>query len=197
MMAAEEPRFKEGCLKKGLTKDQADTLWDLIQPFAGYSFNRPHATLYGLLSYQTAWLKVNHPTEYMAAVLSASAGQIEDVAKSVAECGRLSVAVLPADVNRSQNGFTIERLPDGQLPEFRNRLGIRFGLSAVRNIGEGPLITAGCAGTVFTTTARVCTMLLPQLLFDLTVILPLVVLAVTVIEEVVEAPVHPPGKVQV
>ena len=59
LMAAEEPRFKEGCLKQGLTKEQADTLWDLIQPFAGYSFNRPHATLYGLLSYQTAWLKCN------------------------------------------------------------------------------------------------------------------------------------------
>jgi len=139
MMAAEEPRFKEGCLKKGLTKDQADTLWDLIQPFAGYSFNRPHATLYGLLSYQTAWLKCNHPTEYMAAVLTASAGQTEDVAKSVAECGRLGVAVLPADVNRSQIGFTIEPLPDGQLREYRNRQGVRFGLSAVRNVGEGPL----------------------------------------------------------
>ena len=109
-MAAEEPRFK-GCLKQGLTKEQADTLWDLIQPFAGYSFNRPHATLYGLLSYQTAWLKCNHPTEYMAAVLTASAGQIEDVAKSVAECGRLGVAVLPADVNRSQIGY--DRAPAG------------------------------------------------------------------------------------
>ncbi len=109
LMAAEEPRFKEGCFGKGLNKDQADTLWDLIQPFAGYSFNRPHATLYGLLSYQTAWLKTNYPTEYMAAVLTAAAGQIEDVAKSVAECSRLSVAVLPADVNRSQTGFTIEQ----------------------------------------------------------------------------------------
>jgi DNA polymerase III subunit alpha len=139
MMAAEEPRFKEGCLKQGLTKDQADTLWDLIQPFAGYSFNRPHSTLYGLLSYQTAWLKTNHPTEYMAAVLTASAGQTEDVAKSVAECGRLGVVVLPADVNRSQIGFTIEQLPDGQLREYSNRQGVRFGLSAVRNVGEGPL----------------------------------------------------------
>jgi DNA polymerase-3 subunit alpha len=139
LMAAEEPRFKEGCLKQGLTKEQADTLWELIQPFAGYSFNRPHATLYGLLSYQTAWLKVNHPTEYMAAVLTAAAGQIEDVAKSVAECGRLGVVVLPADVNRSQTGFTIEKLPDGQLREYSNRLGVRFGLSAIRNVGEGPL----------------------------------------------------------
>ncbi len=139
LMATEEPRFKDGCLKKGLTKEQGDELWNLILPFAGYSFNLSHATLYGIFSYQTAYLKVHYPTEYMAAVLSASAGQIEDVAKSVAECGRLGVAVLPADVNRSQIGFTIEPLPDGQLREFRNRQGVRFGLSAVRNVGEGPL----------------------------------------------------------
>ncbi|HEX9371062.1 MAG TPA: DNA polymerase III subunit alpha [Roseiflexaceae bacterium] len=139
LMAENEVKFKAGCLKKGIGKEVADQLWELILPFAGYSFNRPHSTLYGLLSYQTAWLKTNHPTEYMAAVLTASAGQIEDVAKSVAECVRLGVAVLPADVNRSQNGFTIEKLPHGQLREYRNRLGVRFGLSAIRNVGEGPL----------------------------------------------------------
>jgi DNA polymerase-3 subunit alpha len=139
LMAQEEPRFKAGCVKSGLTKEQADQLWDLILPFAGYSFNLSHATLYGILSYQTAYLKVHYPTEYMAAVLTAAAGQIEDVAKSVAECARLGVAVLPADVNCSQIGFTFEKLPDGQLREFGNRLGIRFGLSAIRNVGEGPL----------------------------------------------------------
>ena len=142
MMAAEEPRFKEGCSNNGLSKDQADHLWDLIQPFAGYSFNRPHSTLYGLLSYQTAWLKTNHPTEYMAAVLSAATGQIEDVAKSVAECGRLGVAVLPPDVNRSHEGFTMEGLPDGQATSYTNRLGVRFGLSAIRNVGSGPVVSA-------------------------------------------------------
>ena len=139
LMAENEIRFKDGCLKKGISKEIADQLWDLILPFAGYSFNRPHATLYGLLSYQTAWLKTNHPTEYMAAVLTAAAGEIEEVAKSVAECSRLGVAVLPADVNRSSEGFTIERLPDGQLKDFANRLGVRFGLSAIRNVGSGPV----------------------------------------------------------
>jgi DNA polymerase III subunit alpha len=139
LMAEEEPRFKAGCLKNGLSKAQADELWDLIQPFAGYSFNRPHSTLYGLLSYQTAWLKTNHPTEYMAAVLSSCADQIEDVAKSVAECGRLGVAVLPADINCSELGFTIEQLPAGQLDEYANRRGIRFGLSAIKTVGSGPV----------------------------------------------------------
>lgn len=139
LMAAEEPRFKDGCIKNGLTRDQADTLWDLIQPFAGYSFNRPHSTLYGLLSYQTAYLKVNYPTQYMTAVLSASAGEIEAVTKSVNECGRLGVAVMPVDINCSSIGFTVEDVPEGQLPEYENRKAIRFGLSAIRNVGEGPL----------------------------------------------------------
>jgi DNA polymerase-3 subunit alpha len=139
LMAQEEPRFKEGCVKSGLTKEQADQLWNLILPFAGYSFNLSHATLYGIFSYQTAYLKVHYPTEYMAAVLTGAAGEIEEVAKSVAECGRLGVAVLPADVNRSHEGFTIEQLPSGALPGHTNRLGIRFGLSAIRNVGSGPV----------------------------------------------------------
>ena len=139
LMGENEIRFKDGCLKKGISKEIADQLWELILPFAGYSFNRPHATLYGLLSYQTAWLKTNHPTEYMAAVLSAAAGEIEEVAKSVAECSRLGVAVLRADVNHSSAGFTIEQLPSGQLKDYANRLGVRFGLSAIRNVGSGPV----------------------------------------------------------
>lgn len=140
MMAAEEPRFKEGCLKNGLTKDQADTLWDLIQPFAGYSFNRPHATLYGLLSYQTAYLKNNYSTEYMAAVLKGAAGQIEDVAKAVNECAKLGVAVLRADINASVADFTIEQLDDSAVGgAIRYNRGVRFGLAAIKNVGEGPV----------------------------------------------------------
>ncbi|MCE2850373.1 MAG: DNA polymerase III subunit alpha [Roseiflexaceae bacterium] len=140
MMAAEEPRFKEGCLKNGLTKAQADILWDLIQPFAGYSFNRPHATLYGLLSYQTAYLKNNFSTEYMAAVLKGAAGQIEDVAKAVNECAKLGVAVLRADINASVADFTIEHLDASAVSDtIRYERGIRFGLAAIKNVGEGPV----------------------------------------------------------
>lgn len=139
LMAENSVRFKEGCAKQGISREVADQLWELILPFAGYSFNRPHSTLYGLLSYQTAWLKVNYPTEYMAAVLSAAAGAAEDVAKGVAECGRLNVAVLPAHINLSASGFRFEPLPDGMLGEYDNRMGIRFGLSAIRNVGESPI----------------------------------------------------------
>ncbi len=140
LMDAEEPRFKEGCVKNGLTQAQADTLWDLIQPFAGYSFNRPHATLYGLLSYQTAYLKNNYPTQYMAAVLKGAGGQIEDVAKAVNECAKLGVPVLRADINSSMADFRIETLEETVVDgSIKYAQGIRFGLAAIKNVGEGPV----------------------------------------------------------
>ncbi len=139
LMAQEEPRFLEGCQQNGLTFDQAAHLWSLIQPFAGYSFNRAHSTLYGLLSYQTAYLKTHYPTEYMAALLSSAAGTIEDVARYVGEAWRLGVAVLPPDVNKSGLGFTIEKI-EGELPEGATHdKAVRFGLSAVKSVGEGPI----------------------------------------------------------
>ena len=158
LMAKEEPRFKQGCLNNGLTQAQADQLWDLIQPFAGYSFNRPHSTLYGLLSYQTAYLKFNYPTEYMAAVLSAASNAIDAVAKGVAESTRLGVAVLPPDVNTSDLGFTIEQLT--QRPEgIKYERGVRFGLSAIKTLGEGPvqaIIQARAEGGAFASLEDFC-----------------------------------------
>ncbi len=140
LMAENEVRFKEGCLHKGLTQQQADQLWELILPFAGYSFNRPHSTLYGLLSYQTAWLKVNYPTEYMAAVLTGSQDHIEDIAKSANETRRLGVALFGPDVNLSSAGFTIEQLPGDTLPPgVLYPRGIRFGLAAIKNVGSAPI----------------------------------------------------------
>ncbi len=153
LMAQEEPRFKEGCLKNGLSREQADQLWDLIQPFAGYSFNRPHSTLYGLLSYQTAYLKVNYSAQYMAAVLDAAAGSVDEVAKGVAECTRLGVVVLPVDINHSQAGFTFQRLLESYIAEHGcQEYAIRFGLSAIKNVGSGPvqsIIAAREAGGEF------------------------------------------------
>lgn len=132
LMASEQPRFVQGCLSNGLTNDQANTLWQLIQPFAGYSFNRPHSTLYGLLAYQTAWLKNNYPTEYMAAVLTANMSSVDDMAQSAMECRRLGVPILGPSVNASENQFTIVALPN-------NQRGIRFGLNAIRHLGASPV----------------------------------------------------------
>ncbi len=159
LMAENEVIFKQGCQRKGISKEIADQLWELILPFAGYSFNRPHATLYGLLSYQTAWLKVNYPVEYMTAVLTGAGGVIEDVTKAAIEARRLGVAVLPPDVNRSQKGFTIEPLaPPLPAGVIHNR-GIRFGLMAIKNVGEGPveaIIAARESGGPFQSLEDLC-----------------------------------------
>ncbi len=161
LMAENGAKFKAGCLKQGISGEIADQLWDLILPFAGYSFNRPHATLYGLLSYQTSWLKVNYPVEYMAAVLSGAGGFLEDVAKGALESRRLGVAVLGPDVNRSQKGFTIEQLDQrGDLPVgVRFDRGIRFGLAAIKNVGEGAvelIIAQREAGGPFQSLEELC-----------------------------------------
>ena len=109
----------------GMTEDKARQLWTLIEPFAGYGFNKAHAASYGLVAYQTAYLKANYPVEYMTAVLTAQQGNADKVAAAVAECRRMDVEVLPPDVNESQLDFTIVNAA------------IRFGLAAVKNVGRG------------------------------------------------------------
>ncbi|HEX7101290.1 MAG TPA: DNA polymerase III subunit alpha [Nitrolancea sp.] len=132
-MAAERQRFISGAGEKGYSKQDAETIFNLIEPFAGYAFNKAHATCYGTISYQTAYLKSNYPAEYMTAVFrlapSHPSGTAARVAAAAAECAKLGIAVLPPDVNRSQVDFTVEDLDDG-------REAIRFGLSTVKNVGE-------------------------------------------------------------
>jgi DNA polymerase III subunit alpha len=125
LMRKEEPRFLAGCREKGLTDDQAQTLWRLIQPFAGYSFNRAHAAGYGLVAWQTAYLKAHHPVEYMAALLTSVKDDKDARPKYLGSCRRMAITVLPPDVNESDSDFTPA---DGRA--------IRYGLSAVRNVGE-------------------------------------------------------------
>jgi DNA polymerase-3 subunit alpha len=134
MMSGEEQRFLEGAEAKGYSHQLAQQIYDLIEPFAGYAFNKAHAVSYGTLAYQTAYLKANYPEEYMTAVLIMAgnhpAGAAQRVAESYAECRRRDIPVLPPDVNHSAVNFRLERLEDG-------RNGIRFGLANVKNVGEG------------------------------------------------------------
>ena len=95
LMRKEEPRFLAGCREKGLTDDQAQTLWRLIQPFAGYSFNRAHAAGYGLVAWQTAYLKAHHPVEYMAALLTSVKDDKDARPKYLGSCRRMGITVLP------------------------------------------------------------------------------------------------------
>jgi len=129
MMRAEEERFLSGATDKGYTNEQAKQIYDLIEPFAGYAFNKAHAVSYGTIAYQTAYLKANYPAEYMTAVMM-MAGDQKRVAEAFAECVRLGIAVLPPDVNRSGANFALEPRVDGAQA-------IRFGLSCVKNVGEG------------------------------------------------------------
>ena len=102
-----------------------EKVWANFEPFARYGFNRAHAAIYGIIAYHTAYLKANYTTEYMTAVLSAEMGTPDRIAIAVAECRRMGLAVLPPDVNESELDFAFT-------PK-----GIRFGLGAVKNVGEG------------------------------------------------------------
>ncbi len=137
LMRKEEPRFLAGCKQRGLGDEQAQTLWRLIQPFAGYSFNRAHAAGYGLVAWQTAYLKAHHPVEYMAALLTSVKDDKDARPKYLGTCRRMGITVLPPDVNDSDSDFTpvaaTATAGGAAGPEPR---AVRYGLSAVRNVGE-------------------------------------------------------------
>jgi len=130
VMLEERERFLQGGVDKGYERRTAEILFDLIEPFAGYAFNKAHAVSYATIAYQTAYLKSHYPVEYMAAVLMAAGGTQDRLAAAIAECSRLSVEVLQPDVNHSQANFSIERRPDGSPA-------IRFGLAQIKNVGQG------------------------------------------------------------
>jgi len=125
VMAGEEQKFIEGCVAQGHPRELGKELFDLIAHFAGYGFNKPHAVGYGLVAYQTAWLKVHYPAEYMAALLTSAKRDKDRTAVYLNECRSMGVRVIVPDVNASESDFVAR---DGAVP---------FGLSAIRNVGEG------------------------------------------------------------
>jgi DNA polymerase III subunit alpha len=125
VMAAEEERFVAGCLSQGHTEETGREMFRLIAHFAGYGFNKSHSAGYGLVAYQTAYLKAHHPAEYLASLLTATKRDKDRTAVYLNECRQMGIEVLVPDVNESESDFTVH---DGR---------IRFGLSAVRNVGEG------------------------------------------------------------
>ena len=145
VMAAEKEKLIKGLIEYGkLSKNLAETLWALIEPFAAYGFGKAHAASYGKVAYQTAYMKANFPVEYMAAILTAEAGDIETVAIMVAECKRMLVPVLPPDINESFGDFTVILGKDTDRSEKAAALAgdtvhdsIRFGLHSIKNFGSG------------------------------------------------------------
>src|SRR5207244_10808600 len=132
-MAKQREAFMNGARAKGVNEKKAAKIFDLMEFFAGYGFNKSHSTTYALLAYQTAYLKANYPPHFMAALLTIEAANTDKLAMYLGECRDLGVTILPPDLNSSQLAFTVV---DG---------GVRFGLCAVRNVGEGaglPLLAA-------------------------------------------------------
>lgn len=130
-MEAQKEKLLKGFEEHGLTKEKAQELWALIEPFAAYGFNKAHAASYGRVAYQTAYMKANFPVEYMSAILTAESGDVEKIAEIIHECERMNVIVLPPDINESFGGFTvIDEKGDAQ-----SRGSIRFGLYTIKNLG--------------------------------------------------------------
>jgi DNA polymerase-3 subunit alpha len=133
VMKKERRSFIAGAKKTGFSTEVAGEVFALIEPFAGYAFNKAHSVSYALIAYQTAYLKANYPAEYITAFLITHTGQSEKVATAVAECRRLGISVLPPDINHSQVSFSIERDSQDNIPA------IRFGLNAIKNVGVGAI----------------------------------------------------------
>ena len=125
VMVAEEEKFVVGCVDQGHDEATGRDLFRLIEHFAGYGFPKAHAAAYGLVAYQTAFLKAHYPAEFLAAMLTATKSNKDKTAVYLNECRQMGIEVLVPDVNESESDFTVT---DGR---------IRFGLSAVRNVGEG------------------------------------------------------------
>ncbi len=132
-MAAQKEKFTKGIVEHGQTQDFADNLWKLFEPFQAYGFNKAHAASYGIVAYQTAYMKANYPVEYMTALLTSEAGDKDKITEAITECRRMNIEVLAPDINKSDVGFTIEK----NLPAQADA--IRFGLSAIKNVGKAAI----------------------------------------------------------
>jgi len=126
LMAEQKEKFINGCIENGMDKRVTKELWEQIETFAAYGFNKAHAVSYGNLAYKTAYMKANYTVDYMAALLTADSGDVEKIGEIVAECKRLGLQVLPPDVNESFSDFTVV-----------SDTSIRFGLTSIKNFGAG------------------------------------------------------------
>jgi DNA polymerase-3 subunit alpha len=127
LMQAQREKFVAGATGRGISPKKATRVFDLMEQFAGYGFNKSHSTAYALLAYHTAYLKANYPRHFMAALLTIESQNTAKLASYLHECRELRVPILPPDVNSSDLAFTVR--PDG----------VRFGLGAVKNVGESAI----------------------------------------------------------
>ncbi len=132
IIAKEKERFLGGCVSKGLKKNDAEQIFELIERFAGYGFNKSHSTRYAFIAYQTAYMKAHWPVEFMAALLTYEMGDTDKVVEYIGECREMDITVMAPDVNESDVDFTPSYKETGQ----GSKGVIRFGLAAVKGVGE-------------------------------------------------------------
>jgi DNA polymerase-3 subunit alpha len=128
-MAKQRERFVKGALERGHPQKKIEKIFDLMEQFAGYGFNKSHSAAYAFLAFVTAYLKAHYPVDFMAALLTSETGNVSKVVKYINECREMSIRVLPPDINFSDLTFTPVRDENGDA--------IRFGLGAVKNVGHG------------------------------------------------------------
>jgi DNA polymerase-3 subunit alpha len=131
-MDSQRQIFTSGAMARGIPEDKAVEVFDLMAKFADYGFNKSHAAAYALVSYQTAWMKANHPVPFLAACMALAIGNTDKLAALRQEAERLGFRVLPPSINRSQADFSVETMPDGQLA-------IRYALAAVKKVGASAM----------------------------------------------------------
>ncbi len=125
LLLEQKDKFIEGVKNNGISEKIGQEIWQWIEPFAMYSFNKSHAACYAVIAYQTAYLKANFPVEYMAALLTAEGSDVERIAELIEECKKMEIEVLAPDINESFSNFSV----------VPNKNQIRFGLSAIKNVG--------------------------------------------------------------
>ena len=127
-MAKQRELFTQGAVSKGFAEDLASNIFDLMEKFAGYGFNKSHSAAYALVAYQTGWLKAHYPAEFMAATISSDMDKTDKVVTFIDECRAMDLALLPPDVNHGQFHFSVD-----------NQGRIIYGLGAIKGLGEGPV----------------------------------------------------------
>ena len=140
LMEEQKEKFISGCLGNGMKEKIVKKLWEDIEKFAAYGFNKAHSASYGRVAYQTSYMKANFPTEYMTAVLTADSGDTDKIAEIITECKRMRIPVLPPDINESFGGFTVIKSEGGEDTDPNQSTAngqdkIRFGLYTIKNLG--------------------------------------------------------------
>ncbi len=127
MESKEKPKFLEGARKKKIPEAKATRIWEQMETFGKYGFNKSHSTAYAIISYQTAYLKAHYPAEFMAALLTSEKDNRDKIISHISSCREMGINVLPPDINESMSDFSVV----GE--------NIRFGLAAVKNVGVGAI----------------------------------------------------------